>query len=535
MPFSAEFTSYQSTAHFSRIVTDYIAAEEKLKPFYQHPVSIAGIKAAIAERRSFPGNRQLLVDSLQKQYEGIALTELQKEHLAALAGDQTFTITTAHQPNIFTGHLYFIYKIIHAIKLADHLNDNIPGNRFVPVYYMGSEDADLDELGQIFINGQKHIWATRQTGAVGRMTVDKELVKMIDAIAGEVTVLPHGQEIMQLMRDCYKEGQTIEAATFALVNSLFADRGLIILLPDNAELKRAFNPVVEKELNEQFSSKAVAPTVAAFPQEYRVQAAGRDVNLFYLTEGSRERIEKNGKGWSVVNTATTFSHAGLLDELASHPERFSANVILRPVFQEMILPNVAFIGGGGELAYWLELKKVFEAVAVPFPVLVLRNSFMLMNGRSVELAAKLGFSPVELFQPEQELLNQLVKRDSEVQLSIETERKQVAALYEQIQSISGKIDLSLAKHSKALHVQADKKLAALEKKMLRAEKRKFADQQQQLHAVKSSLFPGGGLQERVENIIPFYAKWGKELLTIIYENSGALDHHFGIIKAEVAS
>lgn len=527
---SPEFISYQSTAHFSRIVTDYIAGDEKLSGFYRHPVSIDGIKAAIAGRKNDPTNRQLLIEQLQQQYEGVALNEKQQHNLQLLSGSNTFTIATAHQPNIFTGHLYFIYKILHAIKLADHLNEAIPGNHFVPVYYMGSEDADLDELGHVNINGQKHVWQTNQTGAVGRMKVDKALVQLIDTIAGEITVHPYGSEIIQLMRDSYKEGLTIEQATFTLVNTLFADYGLIILLPDNAPLKRAFIPVVEKELNEQFSSKAVAETVAGFPHEYKVQAAGREINLFYLTDGSRERIEQEGDHWKVVNTDLHFNKAELLEELQQHPERFSANVILRPVFQEMILPNVAFIGGGGEIAYWLELQKVFEAAGVPFPVLVVRNSFLVAGARSVELASKLGLGLPDLFRSEQELLNELVKRDSTLQLHLEKERQQVAELYLKLKDISGKIDTNLSKHTEALHTQADKKLRALEKKMLRAERRKFADQQRQLHAVKSSLFPDGGLQERVDNLLPYYAKQGKAFLDEIYVNSGALEQLFCIIE-----
>jgi bacillithiol biosynthesis cysteine-adding enzyme BshC len=530
---SAEFISYQSTAHFSRIVTDYIAADEKLKDFYRHPVSIEGIKAAMAGRKSDKAGRQLLVEQLRQQYEGTPLNQKQQYHLQLLKADTTFTITTAHQPNIFTGHLYFIYKILHAIKLADQLNEAIPGNHFVPVYYMGSEDADLDELGQVYIHGRNHVWQTQQSGAVGRMKVDKALLQMIGTIAGEITVLPHGEAIMQLVRDCYREGLTIEQATFALVNALFAEYGLLILLPDNQELKRAFIPVVEKELNEQFSSKAVAGTVSRFPQEYKVQAAGREVNLFYLADGLRERIEQEGNNWVVVNTNLRFTDAELKAELHNHPERFSANVILRPVFQEMILPNVAFIGGGGEIAYWLELQEVFEAAGVPFPVLVVRNSFMIAANKPAELASKLGFSLTDLFRSEQDLLNELVKRNSSLQLSLEKEREQLADLYNKMKTISGNIDANLSQHTEALHVQADKKLQALEKKMLRAERRKYRDQQGQLHAVKSSLFPGNGLQERVDNLLPYYGKWGRGFLEVVYNNSLGLEQQFCIIKEKI--
>jgi uncharacterized protein YllA (UPF0747 family) len=239
---------YEQTGFFSRIVIEYINQDDKLKPFYEHPVSLQGIKASIKARKAFPTNRQLLVTELEKQYAGLPLSEKQQQNLQSLLSENTFTITTAHQPNIFTGPLYFIYKIIHAIKMADDLKAQLPDHDFVPVYYMGSEDADLNELGFINLDGQKLVWETNQTGAVGRMKVDKNLLKLIDAIHGQVAVNPFGSELTDLFRKCYREGTTIQQATLELVNQLFTDFGLLVLIPDNAELKRSFIPIITERI-----------------------------------------------------------------------------------------------------------------------------------------------------------------------------------------------------------------------------------------------------------------------------------------------
>jgi uncharacterized protein YllA (UPF0747 family) len=248
-------TTYGQTGFFSKIILDYLNGEAALQPFYTHPVSFDGIKAAIGDRKKYASNRKLLVDTLQKQYKTVNAPEKVQANIKSLLSENTFTVTTAHQPNIFTGHLYFIYKILHTIKLCEKLKADMPENNFVPVFYMGSEDADLEELGHVYINGVKHEWNTKQTGAVGRMKVDKALIKMLDEIAGEITIHLHGKEIIEQMKACYVEGTTIELATFKLVNALFGDYGLIVFLPDDAEYKRAFIPVVEKELKEQFSTK----------------------------------------------------------------------------------------------------------------------------------------------------------------------------------------------------------------------------------------------------------------------------------------
>jgi bacillithiol synthase len=521
---------YRQTGFFSKTLTDYIDADIALQPFYKHAVSIDGIKAAIAARKNFNTDRRLLVSELKKQYQYVATNEKVNNNLDKLRAENTFTITTAHQPNIFTGHLYFIYKILHAVKLAEYLQAELPENNFVPVYYMGSEDADLDELNNVTINGQKYIWQTKQTGAVGRMKVDKALLQMIKEIEGQVLVQQFGSEILQKLKTAYKEGNTIEQATFTLVNELFQLYGLVVLLPDNAALKSAFAPVLEKEIHEKFSHKAVTETVAKFPKEYKVQAAGRDINLFWLGETSRERIvEKDGK-FVVQNADVSFTINETSEVLKNSAQNFSPNVILRPVFQEMILPNVAFIGGGGELAYWLELKKVFEEVAVPYPMLIVRNSFLLVEEQFNKLAAKLSLSQSQLFKSETDLINDLVKKQSHTSLSLNDEIAELKKLYGSMQQAANAVDKTLAQHTAALQTQAIKKIEVLEKKMLRAEKRKFSEQQVQISKLRSSLFPKNNLQERTENFISFYAKYGKEFINEIYKNSLSLQQQFTIVE-----
>jgi len=521
---------YEQTGYFSKIIIDYLKGDEELGPFYAHPVSLEGIKAAIEERKIYRTDRKLLVARLKQQYEGMTFQENVAANIERLNTENTFTVATAHQPNIFTGHLYFVYKILHAVKLAAKLKEQLPQFNFVPVFYMGSEDADLDELGHIYLFGEKYEWKTRQTGAVGRMKVDKELIQLIASISGQLLVLPHGAEIIDLIKDCYHEGDTIEKATFKFIHALFGEYGLVVLLPDDAVLKNSFIPIVEKELTSSFSYKAVEETATAFPKTYKVQAGGREINLFYLLDDSRERIEGQHSTFNIQHSTLVFDRASIIEELHQHPERFSPNVILRPVYQEMILPNIAFIGGGGEIAYWLELKKVFAEVGVPFPILVLRNSFLIVE-KSYGLRVKdLGFVVSDLFKDENLLMNTLVKRDSDVQLSLEKEKAMLKDLYEQIKKISGSVDTTLQKHTEALQAKALKKIEALEKKMLKAEKKKFEAQQRQLQKLRAQLFPNNGLQERIENLLPFYAKWGKDFIKMVYEHSLALEQQFVLLE-----
>ncbi len=522
---------YRQTNSFSKTVLDYLDNTEALKPFYIHAPALQGIKKAISAREDFATNRELLVQELKKQYAGAAITDKIKNNIDSLLSPDTFTITTAHQNNIFTGPLYFIYKIIHAVKLADHLKVLMPSNHFVPVFYIGSEDADLDELNHIHLGGEKLIWNTKQTGAVGRMKVDKELIKLIGQMEGQLLVLPYGNEIINTLKQYYIEGTTIQEATFHFVNSLFGEMGLLVLLPDNAALKKQMTIVFEDDLINQTASgiveKAAEKLTAA---SYKVQASPREINLFYLKDDKRERIVKEGVRYKTQGKNPDFSEEEIKEELQKHPECFSPNVILRGLYQETILPNVVFIGGGGETAYWLQLKDLFAHYKIPFPVLVLRNSFLIVEKKWQSIIAKLGFTAEDFFLPEPELVNRLVARETDKKLKLNGTYTEAEQLYNVIKKQATTIDSTLERHVEALKIQTLNRLQELEKKMLRAEKRKFTDHQRQIHTIKEQLFPGNGLQERRENLSYYYAKWGKEFIQQLYKHSLSLEQEFTIIQ-----
>jgi bacillithiol synthase len=529
---TSTFLPYAQTGYFSKIVLNYLEQSSPLRAFYEHEVSLQGIEAAIEQRRSFNTNRELLHAELLRQYEGIDTSEKVIANIHQLANSNTLTVCTAHQPNLFTGHLYFIYKILHAIKLADFLSEKFKGNHFVPVFYMGSEDADLDELGHIHLDGQKIVWDTTQKGAVGRMQT-KGLEKLIQQVEVQLNFHRQGKDLVKLLKDCYLKSADIQTATFKLVNALFADYGLVVLLPDNANLKRVMQPVFEQDLLEQVPSGLVGESVSALDRAgYKVQAHPRDINLFYLQDGLRERIIKNGAGYKVHDSQLKFSSQQLQQALQEQPEVFSPNVILRGLFQETILPNIAFIGGGGELAYWLELKGLFNHYEVPFPVLILRNSFLIIEKTWKDKMDRLGISEADIFLPEQELLNRIVKKESANQLSIQTQIETVQKTYNELKEIAGNIDVTLVEHLSALEKAALNKLHELEKKLLRAERRKFADTQRQLNAIKQALFPNNNLQERVQNFLPYYAKNGRDFFDILYKHSQPLQGDFTVITLQ---
>lgn len=505
--FSHYYLPFIDTGYCSPIIADFLTARPPLRPFYEYTPVNPDFEKAIASKSVQPLRRDLLAEALYQQYGGMVMKEEVRANIGLLQAANTFTVCTAHQPNIFTGYLYFVYKILQTIGLSRELQMKYPQYHFVPVYYMGSEDADLDELGSINLDGKKLTWQTTQTGAVGRMRTEG-LETLINQVVASIGYGPFADELLEILRKAYLEHSTVQEATLSLVNDLFGQYGLVVLIPDNPLFKQQLIPVMEDELWQQSSAGIVGKTIEKLAENYKVQANPREINLFYLKDDKRERIVRDGEVWKILHTSLSFSGEELKKELYEHPERFSPNVILRGILQETILPNIAFIGGGGEVAYWLELKDLFHHHKVPYPVVLLRNSFLWVKQEQQERLAKLGISVEALFEDTELLVNRFVFEHTNAALVLRDEYAAIEKLFNDLEEKARSIDITLVASVNAERSRAVKSIGKLEHKFLRAEKKKFAWQTDQIRTLKEQLFPDGSLQERKENFIPYYAQYG---------------------------
>ncbi len=522
---------YKETGYFSKLVTDYLSDNPGIKSFYNYRPDAEGLAKAIKERPAYPVDRKALVNALTRQYGHLPKSEKTEANINALLSENTFTICTAHQPNLLTGYLYFIYKILHAIKLAEELNDSYPDKHFVPVYYMGSEDNDLEELGTFKFRGEKYIWdGAGQTGAVGRMSTEslKPLLNKLFKTFG-----PPGancDDLQALLTKAYLEHKTIGAATQYLVNELFGRFGLVVLDPDDATLKASFIPMMRDELLRQAANPIITRQIDVLGTNYKIQAHPREINLFYLAGDTRERIEKKGDKWVVLNKEIEFSEADILDELDQHPENFSPNVMLRGLFQETILPDVAFIGGGAEVAYWLQLNSLFSYYRVFYPTVFLRQSVLWINDEAKKLR-KLSELPIPaIFKPELELERDYVTKHSGTEWQTTEETAAIENIFVALKQKAATLDATLAQAADASLTKMKHQLTELEKKMLRAEKRKLQVQLQRIDRLKKNLFPGNSLQERVENFSEYYLAYGTPFFDTIKDGIQSLIPEFLIIE-----
>lgn len=531
MHFNLTHLAYSNTGFFSALVNDYLKGSPFLQDFYTYTPDPEGINKAIAERSKFSINRERLANILEKQYEALPASAPVQNNIASLRREHTYTICTAHQPNLMTGYLYFIYKIVHAIKLAEELNKLHPDKHFVPVYYMGSEDNDLDELGTFRYEDKKFVWnADGQSGAVGRMTTAslKDLINDLFKVLG-----PPGknlEELKKLITTAYVKHPTISSATQYLVHELFGQYGLIVLNPDEGLLKKSIIPILKNDLTDHTPYKLATACIDKLSAYYKAQAHPRQINLFYLADNIRERIERAGGRWQVVNTEIEWTEDELLAELEAHPERFSPNVILRGLFQEAILPNIAFIGGGAEVAYWLQLKPLFDYFNIFYPVVLLRQSVMWANAAAAKLRKQLGLSIDDIFQDEADLVKRYIMSHSGDNWQTGEEAATTEKLLQQLKQKAVALDPTLRSSAEAALTKIKHQLQVLEKKMYRAEKRKMQTELGRINKLKRLLFPNNSLQERYENFLPYYLQYGKEYIAILKDSMQPLETQFLIIE-----
>jgi bacillithiol biosynthesis cysteine-adding enzyme BshC len=500
---------YSQTGYFSTLVNDYLAGDHKLQEFFAFTPDMKGLDAAIAARPAFPVDRKVLTDTLRRQYEGLNCSEAVTRNLTLLEQENTFTICTAHQPNLMTGYLYFVYKILHAVKLAELLQERHPDKNFVPVYYMGSEDNDLDELGQFRFAGQQFVWtADVQKGAVGRMRTEsmKSLLDSLFRLLGPPG--PNAETLAALLTQAYMQHDTVSEATQYLVNELFGRYGLVVLNPDEAAFKKEILPVLKEELLRQSSYEIVLGQTQRMETHYKVQAQPRPLNLFYLHDQLRERIEKHADRWIVVNTDISWTEEALLAELEAHPERFSPNVILRGLLQEKILPDIAFIGGGSEVAYWLQLMPLFRHHNVFYPTVLLRQSALWIPAQAATLRKKLGIAPAALFLSEETLYREYLERHGEGKWKTNGAEEALTDILGRLKKQAIALDPTLEASAEAALAKIRHQLEALEQKMYRAQKRKMQHHLEQIKKLRDMLFPGGSLQERHDNFMPCFLEHG---------------------------
>ncbi len=462
-----------------------------------HPSTFAGLESAFQHKNFSNENRTVLHKVLSAQYKSLPKNKAVQASLQALMQADTFTVTTGHQLCLATGPLYFVIKIASVIRLARQLTERFPGKTFVPVYWAASEDHDFEEINHFFIGEKKYAYTTAYAGAVGRFPAEEALAAL-QAAEADVTELSVSS-LFTDVKKAYAESATLSEAVRRLVHKWFGDSGLICIDADDHDLKQRFAPLMQRELS-GFAYEKVNQAAAVLQElGSHPQIHAREINLFYLDSNSRERIEQQPDGTYTAGPKT-FSAAEIHAELQEYPERFSPNVVLRPVYQELILPNIAYVGGPAELKYWLQLKGIFDAAEIPYPVLVARDNFLFLRERSVVQMEKDGLKPADFWKPLAELKKTFVLQNEKDLLfadewknAIRNEMQKAIDYYGQ----QGKIS---ARYVAAAEKKSEKIIDRLYARTLKDLVQKHEAGLKQVERIRNEIFPQGVFQERRNSV-----------------------------------
>jgi len=522
---------FEKTGFFSKTMLDYLAKKESIKPFYHNYPDLVGFRNQLEEKeKSFNlESRNVLSKSLEKQYQGFDLSEATQNNIKLLKQKNTFTVTTGHQLNLFTGPLYFLYKIFSTINLAEEISKKFPTKNIVPVYWMATEDHDFEEINYFNFQEKKVQWNLESGGAVGRLSTEG-LSDVFQEFSSHLGSTKNAKELKKLFSEGYLKHKNLADATRFIANELFKDYGLVILDGDDLALKKMLSPIVKDELENKTSFHNVSETILELEKNYKVQVNPRAINLFYLGENSRERILFENGIYKINNTNIKFSKEEILREVDENPLAFSPNVIVRPLYQEVVLPNLCYIGGGGEIAYWLELKSYFEKVAVPFPILLLRNSVQIVSEKQQKKLTSLKISHQELFLKQQDLLSKKVLENTDINLDFNLKIESLQKQFTELKEVAKKTDISFVGAVNAQEKKQIKGLENLQRRLLRAEKRRQKELVDRITDLQRQLLPNQSLEERQRNFSDYYLAYGTPFLVTLKKVLKPLAHQFTILE-----
>ncbi len=491
----------------SSLVQDFLKGSEKLDPFINRGLQKDDIRMQMEKKKFSSEKRQILYSSLSRQYQESGMDT--PEGVKNILEEKTYTVTTGHQLCLFGGPQYFIHKIVSAIKLSKDLKKQFPDNNFIPVFWMATEDHDFEEISSVQVFKKKIQIAGENAGAVGRISTtifQSALQELKELFLND----RRADELLEIFEEAFKKDNWADATRY-WVHQLFKEHDLLILDADDSQLKKLFIPVIQKEIEEGFSEKLIQSTSQELLKcGYSSQVNSRPINLFYLHSDNRLRIIPDEGHFRIGEEIYTKER--LIEMVQEKPENFSPNVILRPLYQESVLPNLAYVGGPAEIAYWAQLKEVFNVVEVQFPKLILRNSFVWLSSNDLNWWKEQNLNEDDLFIHFDILVKKMLEHDDNENLSFKDENALLEELKEKLKLKISKEDASLEGMILSELKSLEKTILKIEKRLIKSKKEKRESYFNKVQKIQRSVMVGSSLNERIHNFIPLYCALQNEYI-----------------------
>ncbi|MBZ0204284.1 MAG: bacillithiol biosynthesis cysteine-adding enzyme BshC [Ignavibacteria bacterium] len=553
--YSVEFSKLPN---FNNLYLDYISGIEednaKLKPFFNsfYRDNEEFFKVIDDKVHSYSTSRyfdkNVLIDILKRQNVTFGGDEHTAGNIELLKSDNTFTVVTGQQVSLYTGPLYTILKTITAIKLAKDLKERFPQFSFVPVFWLESEDHDIDEANHIYLTNKQNELvrvgfdndgspddesAKKNTVPVGGMKFDEMINSINEQLRSNLLDTDFKDKVMTLITGHYKEGNDYKTAFAGLMNDLFRGYGVVFIDPSDHEVKRLLTPVFEKELTSSPKlCETIITTSAELEKNYDLQVKPKVINIFFLHNGNRLLIEpRDGGKFALKNSKRRFEGEELLNILQESPELFSPNVVLRPICQDYLLPTVAYVGGPGEISYFAQFKPAYKHYDITMPVIFPRISATIIEGKILKFMNTFNVKLEDIFH-HNFLVSKVVEKLSEVKVDDEISKyiDDLNKIFYDMRNMTVKVDQTLLNTVDNLKEKTKQSLEIFKGKLINSQARKSESTTTQIDKVTNNVYPNHNLQERVFNIAYFLNKYDDAFIKKFFHETDALNFNHQVIE-----
>jgi len=533
--------NYSDVPGNQNLFLDYISEFENVSMFYPKDFrNNDDIEKTFDELKNYDRpHRKELAEIIKKQYSNSKISKQTESNISSLRSEKTFAIVTGQQVSLFGGPLYTIYKTITAIKLSRRLKEKYGDYNFVPIFWMEVDDHDFDEVASIniFDKENKHRTLTyndgldeeTNRGSVGNINFNSGIESTLEDLEDSLRDNEFKDEILILLKECYKEGKSFKEAFKDLFINLFDEFGLVIFDPQDSAVKNILLPIFEKEIN-NFNTHTTTNVLksAELEEVYHAQVKVKPVNLFYLDETGRHLIEPVEDGFRFKGKRKRLNKEELLNLLYFDPTAFSPNVLLRPICQDFLLPTAAYVGGSSEISYFAQVIPNYKFFEVVSPIIFPRASGTIIESHLSSILEKYNLSLTDFYIDENILIEKVVNMVSEFNFDelfhkSETEIKTtLIKLKENLLSIDNSLEQPIEKSI----LRMEQTLTTLKVKSKSAEERKHKTLIHQLQKVRNAVYPNGNLQEREISFFYFANKYGLDIIKWIMNelNSNKIEH-----------
>jgi bacillithiol biosynthesis cysteine-adding enzyme BshC len=516
---------------FSPLFVDYVSDFAKVEKFYAWNFRNESHWKTLLKRvteRSL--DRSSLVKILGEQNRNFHCGVRTLANIDALLNDNTVAVVTGQQVGLFTGPLYTILKTLTTLKLVEQLSVRYPEYNFVPVFWLEGEDHDYEEVNSIKVVTASNEVAElkydlkppsddQNLGAVGKIQFDDTIENVFASLDQALVQTEFKPKVLELFRTAYQKGMTFNRAFAHLLNVLLENSGLVFLDPNDKEVKKLLAPLFQRELEETPKfCQIVVDQSADLEKQYHAQIKPKSLNLFFFHRGGRYLLEPRVDGYSLKGTRQHLTKEFVIEASRNTPELFSSNVVLRPLCQDWLLPTLAYVGGPAEIAYFAQLKPLYEAVNIPCPMIYPRASATIMEEKAEKVFERYSVSFLDLLRDVEMVKEKVAGQVAKLNLD-EVFGGTFLTLQESLEAIKPKmqeIDPTLVGALENVSKKTIANIEQLKEKAIAAQKRQHEVSLRQIDKAGSIVFPQSSFQERELNIVYFLNKYGMEFLRWLY-------------------